>query len=351
MPIDTLTWKMLPVWSNADSSLITTGAGLISAIKSALEQSTYVDGSARVPGSGVAWTATTLADGSLKCTPVSNAHNMLVHFVAQAQTGASMPMAFGETRGTGGERVYATMALNPGAYSLATTATPWGSGASTRVFGYAIASPCYNTLTYGMNYSSVNTVSNIRIYESKDALLVMLGANLRYASNNGSVVTSVIPLMFGGFIAPLTSDASDAESDGLIYGMTTHGGIGPEGATYTSFAHSFYTNPGFLGHSSNILASGVAAGTKAGVFIPGTSSVRTFNISARFTAGLTTFSNKIVKMPIYIGNSTNIFGRVREAYVYKTGLVGTLLRSEGQDRGFIVGMSPTNMTDAVLLGV
>lgn len=350
MPIGTLSWKSLPAYT--PETAISTGANFVAAIKTALQQSVYVDGSVRTAGSGVAWTATSLADGSLKCEPVGNALNLLVHFAANAQTSASTPMSFGEVKPSAGERVFSTIVLNPGSYTSA-TATPWGSDASTRVFGYAVATPIASAVSgasNGMNAAS-NYVRSIKIYESKDALLVML--DVYGVAASAAYGPMMLPLLYGGFLAPLTSDAADAETDGLLYGMTTHGGIGPSANWYNAYAPSFYTSTAFLGHSANgagAAGSGVS-GTHAGVFTPGLTTVRTFTISSRFSGGLTTLNNKLVKMPIYVGNSTNIFGRVREMTVYKNGLIGTVLRSDGEDKGHVVGMNPSSATDAILLGM
>ena len=354
MSVSALSWKSLPVYT--PDTNIATGANLIAGIKSALQQTVYVDGTARTPGSNVAWSATSLADGSLKCEPVGNALGMLVHFVATAQTSASTPMSFGEVRPALGERVFSTVVLNPGSYTSA-SATPWGTDAATRVFGYAHASPAASAVSganNGMNANSGTThlVRSIRVYESKDALLILLEAVVA-AGVSAYGAYAMLPLLFGGFVAPVTSDAADAESGGLLYGMCTHGGTGNAGQYFYSYNTAFYSNTAFLGHSANgacSAANGVS-GTHAGIFTPGSSTVRTFSISSRFLNGLTTLNNKLVKMPIYIGNSTNIFGRVREITVYKAGLVGTLLRSEGLDKGHIVGMAPSATTDSVLLSM
>jgi hypothetical protein len=331
---------------------MTTGAGLISGIRSALSQTNYVDNQARTPGSGIAWTAESLADGSLKCTPVSNAHNMLVHFAAQAQTSTSTPMAFGETRGAAGERVYTTMVLNPGAYSLATTATPWGSDFNTKVFGYVIASPFYNT---NIGMSSSQNVSSIKIYESKDALLVLLTGGVRHSSGYNATVTVTMPLMFGGFVEPLTDDLLDAESDGILYGMCTYGGVGVTGSNFRSLFSGFHTYSAFLSHSANgslgCIEGSTKSGSHAGIFRPGSSLTRTFAMSGRLNTGMQTLSNKLVKSPIYIGNSTYLYGRVRGMSFYKSGLANSVLNTNNQNIGFIVGFFPGGAYDALLLDI
>ena len=346
---ETLSWKSLPTYT-PDASILT-AVNLIAGIKAALQQTVYVDGSARAAGSGVAWTATSLADGSLKCEPVGNAHNLLVHFATQTQTSASTPMAFGETKPASGERVFGTIVMNPGTYT-SLSATPWGTDPTTRVFGYCVASPVYSGTTGSTSgMGGLISVRAIKIYESKDALFVLLDAMLQ--SGASSYGPLMLPLLYGGFLAPLTGDAADAESDGVLYGMTTHGGVGQSPNWYNTYAPSFYSSTAFLGHSANgsaTAASGVS-GTHAGVLMPGTSTVRTFTISSRFANGLTTINQKLVKMPIYVGNSTNIFGRVREMTVYKNGLIGTVLRADGVDKGHIVGMNSSSATDAVLLAI
>ena len=54
MPNSALTWKALNIVTL--SSL--TESGYIAAVKAALDSTTYKNGNARTPGSGVAWTAT-----------------------------------------------------------------------------------------------------------------------------------------------------------------------------------------------------------------------------------------------------------------------------------------------------
>jgi len=362
MPVaPTLNWKQLPTY--VASPVLDTGAGLLAAIKSVLDSTTYIDGSPRTPGSGIAWQATTLSDGSLKCTPgFSNAFGQVVHLAKQADTSASSVFSFGETRPTGGERVFANLILNPSAtYTAGGGASPFGTtGANalpTRYFGYTPISPGYNMTTNGMNSTlggagRLQWVEQIRIFESQDAFKIHFWASLSHAAT--SYLCGMMHL-FGGFMAPVTSDASDAETDGILYGIVTSG----QGDTASGYTYSNYNNY-FLANSTTSFLTHNAGAMKghAGVFVPGTSTIRTMDKFPKMnlTAGagaisLTTFNNKLAKMPIYAIGESGFVGRYREMTIFKQGLMGSLLRSGGVDRGYLFGAHITQVADCVLLSM
>jgi hypothetical protein len=362
MPVaPALNWKQLPTYVPA--SVIDTGAGLLAAIKSILDSTTYIDGSSRTPGSGIAWQAASLADGSLKCTPgFANAFGQIVHLAKFSDTSASSVFSFGETRPTGGERVFANHILNPSAtYTAGGGATPFGTTGTntlpTRYFGYTPISPGYNMTTYGMNSltggaGKYQWVEQIRIFESQDAFLVHFWSSLSFGAS--SYPCGMMHL-FGGFMAPVTADAGDAESDGILYGIVTSGqGDTANATTYAAYNNYFLANSttSFMTHNAGVMKS------HAGVFVPGTSTIRTMDKFPKMnlTAGagamsLTTFSNKLAKMPLYAVGENGFIGRYREMTIFKQGLMGALLRSGGVDRGYLFGAHITSVADCILLSM
>lgn len=353
MPPNPLSWKAL---NSVTVTTPLTESNFLTALKSLFDQAKYSDGSQRA-GSGSEWVATTLADGSLKCTAPGGAHplGLTLHF-AVGTGNTNLPKAFTELIST--NSVYGTIVLNPGTYA-ANTANPWGTtagGNPVRCFGYCQMSP-YDAALNGI--SSLTSVS-IKMWESADAVII-------HTWSNGTTGTLSI---LGGWIVPDVSatGTGDAESDGVIYGIATSGMAGGPATNA-----SFHTNTGDANSSGFVTAANVAflnnnttgtASTKAranvphcGVFTPGTSEVIGINRFAGFnspTMQLASISRKLVKMPMQFTSLNNYIGVSREIWVFTKSLNGLILRtggSGGADKAYVVSFSNTTTADSILLGI
>lgn len=373
MPLSALTWKALrPVndtWNAAAAYSSSSDAGTLEGIFiTAIEQlfasgKTYLDGTNRIPGQGIAWTTSRLSDNSLTIRPVTTSGKIpqLVHMTGLYAGGAvsglpSLPYSFLEgnypTRG----KVVSTLVLNPGSFA-GNTSTPFGStsnGSAVRHMGYYVCSPCDTTAgnnnTNGLLTYNIRNL-NFRAWESQDAILIHIFCP---QTSNGSF------LLYGGWMAPdpNTAGPNDAESDGIIYGIATSGnGVTSAYNSYSSLL-SFHSGGNFFTHAVT-----PTAGTTpfiwphTAVFSPGTSTVLTVNRMGTYSATtppLVTLSNKVVKMPIYFYSSNNFIGRAREMWMFQDTINGFVLRSGGSggiDKAWVASGHNTVAYDSLLLSI
>jgi hypothetical protein len=356
MPISPLTWKALtPVTL---SSL--TEAGYISALKSAFDSTTYKDGTARNPNaeSGVAWKATSLSGGSIKCTPVAKDGYLkqLIHFV-QATGNTSLTTAFGEAI-TGG-RVYANLVLNPSDTYTANVSDPFGTtfnDSPVRQIKYFQVSPDIGeTNTTGLHSSTGVKYCRLSIWESQDALII----HTWFSTNaDGSSAVGYLNV-YGGWIAPDISagGAADAESDGLLYGIATSGCTNTDVSTDSAYYYHNSTS-NFLNHNSaTATATAARKNARCVVFEPGSSNLWILSRMGRFnsaTQNFTTKSKKLAKIPIYFDTTDYFVGRAREIWAYRRVMNGLVMRSGGSgglDIAYLVSPSDTLATDSLIIAM
>lgn len=356
MPASTLSWKALPTIKVETLSDV----GYIAALKTLFDSAKYADGSTRT-GTSTAWTTTTLGDGSLRCTAPSNPLGLIAHFVP-ASLGASLPKSFGEaTASATTGKVYGTIVLNPGTYA-SNTATPWG--ASARCFGYChmapmwTATPSNNPSSTVINGANINgfTSMEVRAWETKDAIVIHVWPNTGYG----------VIYVLGGWLAPdsSASDAENAESDGVLYGIMTSGNGSFIPHNYPNFYNWSHDTLNYGGYSTvasfmcnvvdtSLTSAQIAIHPHCGVFSPGSSSVIQVNRMGAFRVGATTSfvtpSQKLIKIPILFSSSTNFMGRAREMFMFEKSINGLVLRSGGSggtDQGYIVSLSNSGTTMA-----
>lgn len=376
MPASALSWRALkPTYVTSF-----TDVGYIAALKQLFDASTYADGSTRT-GTSTAWSTTSKDSGnSLVLTAPSNPLGLIAHFVP-ASLGTSLPMSFGEGRASNtAGKVYGTIVLNPGTYA-SNTETPWG--ASARCFGYCHMSPMHlpstNPTSTELNAAGINTTNfssiEIHAWESSDAIVIHV-----YTSKEICAV-----YVLGGWLAPdaSSSDSSDAETDGVLYGIITSGNCGTRSsvlnelfylygqetlpATITSVGYFPFTSNSVTASSLTITSTNCVAYPHCGIFLPGSSSVTEVERQGAFrfysvdeaqnnsypgTLQLKTLSNKFVKMPMYFQTSTKLVGRAREMWMYKRSINGITVRSsDGQDIGYVVSFNKSDKSDSFLLGI
>jgi hypothetical protein len=337
-----------------------TEAGYITALKQAFDSVAYIDGTSRDPNSntGVAWKATSLADSSIKCTPVASASRLtqLVHF-APATGNGSLTTAFGEAITAG--RVYANLVINPGATYTPNILNPFVATSNdlpVRQIKYFQVSPDIGeTGTTGLHSTSGVKYCQLRVWESQDALVI----HTWFSSNADGTSGIGYINIYGGWIAPDISagGGSDAESDGLLYGVSTSGCFSTDLTLDAAlYYHNSKTN--FLNHNSTtVTATAARKNARCVVFNPGTSEAwnltRVGNIDTG-TMQFSTKSRKLVKMPLYFCTTSYFVGRAREIWSYKRVTNGITLRSGGSgglDIAWLVSPSYATASDAIILAM
>ena len=236
MSLPALNWKPLPTVNVA----VNTAAGLRDAIIAALSSSTYLDGSIRTPGAGVAWTASLLSNNVVKCVPAGPNPMNLQALLGTGYTSYNQAMAHGATQMTStlaNQYLAVSLALD-GDYLTDNVVNPVaGSG---RFYGWGYASRS-TTGSQGSPFSSV------RLIESADVLCVQV------VHADGIIM----PAFMGAIVDPETGAAADAEVDGNLYGVITPG----SGFNGTTDAYFHNSTTGYLGNSGG-------SNTAAGVFKP-----------------------------------------------------------------------------------
>jgi hypothetical protein len=326
MTLPALTWKELPEFSVSSTVDKTT---FVTTIRNALTGTVYSDGSARTPGSGVAWSSSVAADGIVVCTPASSSMGLQVVFKASSGTQASQSYALGSSAAYG-YYTFASMILN-GTYSATNVASPVSAGG--RWFGW-------------VDHSALSSWSftGIKIYESQDALCIVAKQ-----SNTGTLLN--VPFLIGGFIDPESSSHPDGETDGKIYAVCTPGdiqaGAGYYAKDFMRTAASYFT--GF---------NGLGLGPKAGYFLPGsslTSAMRRIGLhNFTQTGSATSDTNKnlnsnYVLIPLFCSSANYFVGRFREIYPGPQAISGQVLKSGATEIGFLVGFGRSSNDDTIIL--
>lgn len=303
-----------------------TVAAVLDALYTLGTRTTYANGSARTEGSGSAWTYTGnryqnagTTEALYPAPPTSTLGGRILLAGAASLPVPNPTMASPDSAAT--NILMGNVIKNAGAFASWNAAAPFTSG---QVFGYWRIWPT----TAG--------TGSVHLWEGKDAMKIAITA--------GTGAYGWIGLAIGD---PDSTDASDAESDGKVYGQITSGS-------------AFAINPAFgstidqwLGHS------GSASQPHAGIFTPGASAVLTVaprgrHDTAMTTTGLKSRSGKWARSPIdyrYTAAAPNdgFAFRLRDILWFSDSQIGRVHSSGGTTIGYVAGASATSDADAILL--
>jgi hypothetical protein len=322
MALPTLNWRRLaPVAlpgntiNDALTALYTAGTAV-----------TYADGSARIPGTGSAWTwavdttnalqpgATTAAYAS---PPTVTAVTQRIIFAGSTAAPTAMPVYSSDPRAA--NIVYASIVKNPGAYNNWNSATPFTTG---DCLGFARAAVAQTSALF----------TTLHMWESQEAVAV------QYSRVAPNVSTSAA--MVGAFLDP--GATANGESDGRLYGLTTSG-------NNNYFSSTFWTS-----NVDGLFADNNTANrARCGVFVPNTA---TLELIARVT--LTTVSSAFLSrngdiplVPVYTTSISGQFPAVlREIRLTRDALSDTTLQNGGAVKGYALGANiRTTAADACVL--
>ena len=352
MPLTALTWKQLPTQTGVYNS----PPLALNAIYTAFTSATYADGSARTPGSGVAWTATRYQAGgttteAVYFAPVGSTLNSysVIAGAALAQASAAYAALSGAAANvlyvgtgknvTGGSPYAANWYANAG--------SPFTSGQFT---GY---------MRTGITNSTLVASTSIRCYESQDAVMII-------SEYNGTVAWSAV---MGAFVDPNSASSACAESDGKLYGAA----VGPSHSTTPTTAVGYlvgfftasngpFSNDRFLNAYPALIQSGSIWSAQNYLFLPGSATIFRAQIAQciyDISAAWRTRSNLFVRFPIMLGaNSgstttrpaTAFVGRLREIVNIGAGATnGQKITDGGVDVGYIVTYSASATTNPTVM--
>ena len=404
-------WKMLVPYMvpQASSSKI---EGLLDSIFTAFQATSYMDGTARVTGSGVAWTF--LRTSSFDLSPTTLGVTAVVYGYPATMSVISQSVIFAGTASA------LSSSLNP---AIATHYYDRGSSPFTSSILYMALQKQANVSQYrnwlspigaifnsgssgtntnrsgsgllqlfipnsvaalgstGTSYNA-NSIEKIHIWECGEAVAIALYSSSSITSSQaGGVMTtsnttsgSIYAGIAGAYIDPESTNTTvDAEVDGKLYGIAATG-IPIGGGTRTAWGVS---NPGILfemvwmtpgistGLHSDFLSHCCGTGprhpnhNKALYYVPGTDQKRYMTLINPNTMGLPTYTPKgfFPSKPLYYFDGTGdtsspgngrFLGRLREIEAIKAAPSGMTYRSGSVDYGYTLGGSTNFATQAIL---
>jgi len=344
MALPTLHWRMLaPVFvPNA------TPSGFFDALYQMGTATTYADGTTRTPGTfaspgtaslpatlgtGSAWTwnfdnttYSTGVPGGPKTAvygyaPTTTAINQAVVICGAASIAAPAAVwkqLFSDSRGA--NLLYMGTAKNSGTYTSWNNATtPFSVGDFTGL---------------GLMTSTTSLYSIVYMWECEEAVIVQV-VNTTTGNVSGGAA--------GAYIDPLSANVANAETDGRLYGVAVTGSSNYMGATWLStvsptLAPLFYNaNSATDQHSVTFTpgAGTVVASSRFGNFAP----------SNQFTSR----NGDLPQIPMQAWNLTQYIGQFRQMFITRDSITGTAWQAGSNPKGYLLGASPINSTDALLL--
>lgn len=323
MALSALNWRMLTPRNIPVGYTISNWLDLVYAMGT---DTTYADGTARVPGTGSAWTWTrdqALSPGvTTACVgiPPINALNMA--YIVAGDSAVRAPVMNTDTWTASAPMV--GMNKNSGAYTSWVNAAPMTSGQfSGFVRGQSIAT--FGGLTFPQTLTMV---------ESQEGFLLFW---------NKTNVAAQAVLGGGAFIDPLSAAAANAESDGRLYSVCTSGGTTATGsnwlssgigimnsATTANDAHFFTFNVGAVATTRNTVKVGSYTSMSGSLLAP---------------------NGELPNIPFsaYFPTSGQYAGQYRQWGITRTGTTGSAWDVLGVRKGYILGYSTQAIGDALLL--
>lgn len=285
----------------------------------------YADGTSRIQGTNSAWNFTnnifqsSSITEAVWCTPPgTNAQTILIAGSAVNQpTGSAMATPDVATT----NNMFVNITKGSGSYNSWTQNPPITGGTT---FGFW---KCWTTAA---------AAGTVYLWESKECVAVILG------KTDGTTYGFIA----GAIIDPESSDATDAESDGRLYGIMTSG---VNAVITTSFNSTAATS--FI--SAHSAGNGDAHG---GVFNPGLSTITTLKTNQQLkssdTTTMRTNSGKFVRQPILMCKFNSPFsfvGRLRDIVYCTDGKTGQKLLDGATTIGYLMGSHTSTDNDQVML--
>lgn len=348
MPLPTLTWRAFPPVTLAAN---TTAAIMDAIYTNATTVVTYADGSARAaPGTAgsTSWTwareqnaGVTVATYGTPPPVVAPDVTIPTSYIVAGATalppsGPTMLTTFGVTPDTNAvNRLNIAMVKNPGAYIGGGVgwyaANPFTSG---QFSGYVNISQATTAVTY----------ATLRMWECQEAFICQLLTAGGAAS---------YPFGGGALIDTLSTSPQDVETDGRSYAIFS---VGSGGGMTTGFLSGTTTGDygPFIGRTGG-------NNSRFQAFSPGTAStgiVTRFGIWTGLSSTWVSPNGDLPKVPypLYLTGTTTTFGTVlgsfgqlRQIYITRNSLAGTVWTNGASTVGYILAANQTGAGQALLL--
>lgn len=288
---------------------------------------TYADGTARTPGSGSAWTWAREQSGAttVACygNPPTNA--LAFRYIIAGTVGATVYTFLTPDIATQANTVVYGMQRNAGAYTTWSSATPFTNAGFS---GYWRATRAFSSVA----------MDSVSMWESQEGCLIQYSQS---ASGNTSSVA------FGALFDPLSTNASNAETDGRIYTMW---GSGSLTNTSTTWASTTTDSGAWSGYA-------VANANHAGTFAPGTAvmfggaGVQTLRFGTYLPAtNFTSASGAVARVNLVAWNVNGTFlGQSRQWGLIRDSLTRVEYASGATPSGYVWAPSMNTAGDAVIL--
>lgn len=288
---------------------------------------TYADGTARTPGSGSAWTWNREVSGPTTVAAYGNppTNALAFRYIIGGTVAAGAYTFLTPDLATAGNLVVYGMQRGAGAYTTWTSATPFTNAGFS---GYWQGTRVFATVAF----------NSVAMWESQETCVIQYGQ-----ASTG--VTSSIG--FGALFDPLSTNASNAESDGRIYTMWGSGATSNTASNWASITTDGGAWSGYLSNSAN----------HAGTFAPGTSTMfggagfQTLRFGT-FTPSTTlnSINGSVSRVNLCAWNSAGTFlGQSRQWYLMRDSAGRIEYASGATPVGFVWGPSLGSVGDAVLL--
>jgi len=322
MSLPHVEWRYVGSKSFASSTV----ASALDAIYSLGTTGSYADATSRVQGTNSAWnfTGNIFQSSSITeavwCTPPGTNLQTILMAGSVINTPTGSAMAAPDTPAT--NRLLVNITKGSGSYNNWTLNPPITGGTT---FGYWKA------------WTTVAGAGNAYLWESKESVAIIL------STSTGTTYGFIA----GAILDPESTEASEAESDGRLYGMATSGPI----VIGTSFTTTDASVVSFLNTHSTL-----NDGAHYGVFTPGSSVLITLKLTQLLhTSSTTTFrtiSGKFVRQTISVSKlaSPNSFmGRLRDIMYCTEGKTGQKLLDGATIIGHLFGSHTSTDNDQVML--
>lgn len=323
MPLPTQQWRFVGAAGFYASSVTT----LLDAIYALGTASTYADGSSRTQGSGSAATFSRYQNSSVTeavyCTPATTTSLEARFIWAGVASGSPSPtMASPDSFSAG--MLMVGINKDSGSFNAWDNASPFTSGS---FHGY-----------YNVWGSSESHAQRVYMYECQEAVYLVI------VRSNGTTRHCCV----GAFVDPGSTNTSDAESDGRLYGVYTSGG--------NQVVTNMFGNPTSAGAWMGNSTSGNQQHFSC--FRPYNSSLfllerngslqdSASGIGRLSSGGYRYFGGNI---PVVRDESpNNLVGTLRDMAFFEYGMTGTRLVSDGVVTGHVIGERSSTDEETVLL--
>jgi hypothetical protein len=327
MALSALNWRMLTPRNIPVGYTIFNWLDIVYAMGT---DTTYADGTARVPGTGSAWTwtrDTTLVLGSTTaCIGVPPINALGMAYIVAGDNVNRAPVMNTDAAYTGGNVNAPIIAMNKnsGVYNSWVAANPMTTGQ----FSGFVRAPTIATFSGGA------FPQTLIMWECQEAFFL--------AWNRTDVAAQSV-IGAGALIDPLSGAAANAETDGRLYSVATSGA-------------SSYMASTWLGTGAGWLNSSVSAGTEH-LFTFNVGAVATTRNTPKIGSFTTTSGSFVapngevpnVPLSAYFSTSGQYAGQFRQIGVTKFGTTGAEWDVSGVRKGYTMSSSAQSVGATILL--